>query len=65
MQHRITHHIDEIIPEIGRVILLQAGRVAADGPKDAVLTSEHLGRAFNAPLVVGEAGGYYHVRVAG
>jgi hypothetical protein len=30
-----------------------------------VLTSEHLGRAFAAPLVVDEAGGYYHVRVAG
>jgi iron complex transport system ATP-binding protein len=61
----VTHHVDEIIPEIGRVILLQAGRVSADGPKDAVLTSQHLGRAFNAPLVVEEAGGYYHVRVAG
>jgi iron complex transport system ATP-binding protein len=60
----VTHHVDEIIPEIQRVILLRDGRVAADGPKAIVLTSEHLGRAFDAPLVVEEEGGYYHVRVA-
>jgi ABC-type hemin transport system ATPase subunit len=46
------------------VILLQRGRVVADGPKAAVLTAEYLGRAFDASLVVEEAGGYYHVRVA-
>ena len=61
----VTHHVDEIIPEIERVILLQQGRVVADGSKAAVLTAERLGRAFDASLVVEEAGGYYHVRVAG
>jgi hypothetical protein len=30
-----------------------------------VLTADRLGRAFDAPLVVDEAAGYYHVRVAG
>ena len=59
----VTHHVDEIIPEIERVILLQRGRVAADGPKRTVLTAERLGRAFDAPLVVDEAAGYFHVRV--
>jgi iron complex transport system ATP-binding protein len=59
----VTHHVDEIIPEIERVILLQRGRVAADGPKHAVLTAAQLGQAFDAPLAVDEAGGYYHVRV--
>ena len=29
----ITHHIEEIVPEIERVILLQAGRIAAAGSK--------------------------------
>jgi iron complex transport system ATP-binding protein len=59
----VTHHVDEIIPEIGRVILLQRGRVAADGPKAAVLTAPELSRTFDAPLAVEETGGYYHVRV--
>jgi iron complex transport system ATP-binding protein len=61
----VTHHVDEIIPEIGRVILLQRGRVACDGPKHTMLTAERLGRVFEAPLVVDEAAGYYHVRVVG
>ena len=60
----VTHHVDEIIPEIGRVILLRHGRVAADGAKAAVLTAAELGRTFDATLAVAQAGGYYHVRVA-
>src|SRR6266852_7782185 len=36
----ITHHIDEIVPEIERVILLREGRVATAGPKRSVLTAE-------------------------
>ena len=61
----VTHHVDEIIPEIERVILLKDGRVAGDGPKAAMLTSARLGDVFGAPLEVGATGGYYHVRVQG
>jgi iron complex transport system ATP-binding protein len=59
----VTHHVDEIIPEIERVILLQRGRIASDGPKATVLTAAELGRVFNAALAVEQAGGYFHVRV--
>ena len=59
----ITHHIDEIIPEIGRVILLRRGRVAFDGPKPRVLTAERLTKTFGAPLKVERAGGYYSARL--
>jgi iron complex transport system ATP-binding protein len=59
----VTHHVEEIIPEIGRVILLRRGRVAADGPKDTVLTTQELSRTFDAPLAVDRAGAYYRVRV--
>ena len=59
----VTHHVDEIIPEIGRVILLGRGRVAFDGPKPAALTAAVLGQVFGAPLAVDEANGYYSVRV--
>src|SRR6185503_2282576 len=34
----ITHHIEEIVPEIDRVILLRGGRITANGPKAEVLT---------------------------
>ena len=59
----VTHHVDEIIPEIARVILLRRGRIACDGPKADVLTGHHLSHAFDAPLAVEQAGGYFHVRV--
>jgi iron complex transport system ATP-binding protein len=61
----VTHHIDEIIPEIGRVILLKGGRILCDGPKVDVLTAPHLSDAFDAPLTVDVADGYVHVRVTG
>jgi iron complex transport system ATP-binding protein len=59
----VTHHVDEIIPEIGRVILLRRGRIARDGAKADVLTAEALSQAFDAPLVVAQNAGYVHVRV--
>jgi iron complex transport system ATP-binding protein len=61
----VTHHVEEIIPEIARVILLRRGRVAFDGTKAEVLTAPRLSHTFDAPLAVEEAGGYFHVRVAG
>jgi iron complex transport system ATP-binding protein len=59
----VTHHVEEIIPEVSRVIVIKDGRVAADGAKSDVLTPRHLTAAFGAPIVVNEADGYYHVRV--
>ena len=59
----VTHHADEIIPEIARVILLRRGRIASDGLKGDVLTADCLSRAFDAPLSVEQSGGYFHVRV--
>jgi iron complex transport system ATP-binding protein len=60
----VTHHIDEIIPEIERVVLLRRGRIDRDGAKPDVLTAEALSHAFDAPLSVEEAGGYFQVRVS-
>jgi iron complex transport system ATP-binding protein len=59
----VTHHVEEIIPEIEHVVLLQDGRVAADGGKAAVLTDEHLTAVFGAPVSVGQADGYYFANV--
>jgi iron complex transport system ATP-binding protein len=58
----ITHHIEEIVPEIGRVILLREGRVVADGPKKSVLTAEHLSDLFGAPIALDEHDGYFQAR---
>lgn len=59
----VTHHVPEIIPEIERVVLLQKGRVLADGPKEEVLTSEQLSALFGAHVQVFREDGYFHVHV--
>lgn len=56
----VTHHLDDIIPEIERVVLLRDGAVHFDGPKQKVLTPEHLSGVFRAPLEVFERDGFYH-----
>lgn len=58
----VTHHIEEIIPEIERVILLRDGRLAADGPKRSVLTAERLSALFDGPIVLDESDGYFYAR---
>ena len=56
----VTHHIEEILPEIQRVILLKDGRVFLDGPKDVVLTTQHISALFAAPIhIQAGAAGYY------
>jgi iron complex transport system ATP-binding protein len=55
----VTHHIEEILPEINRVILLKQGRVRLDGAKAQVLTSRHLSELFDGPVTVHQAHGYY------
>ena len=61
----VTHHVEEIIPEIGRVILLTQGRVMADGPKRDVLTASRLGELFDSPVSIDEDAGYYYARPRG
>jgi iron complex transport system ATP-binding protein len=58
----ITHHIDEIFPEIGRVVLLRAGRIAAEGPTAEMMTSERLTELFGLPVEVQQAHGSYSAR---
>lgn len=57
----VTHHVNEIPPEIERVVLLARGRVFADGPKREVLTDENLSRLFDVPLSVVERDGFFQV----
>jgi len=58
----VTHHTEEIVPEIGRVLLLKNGRVAGDGPTAQMLTSEHLGALFGIGVTVDRVGGYVYAR---
>ena len=48
----VTHHVEEIVPTVERVILLKDGRIAFDGPKHEMLTDERLTEVFGAPVRV-------------
>ena len=57
----VTHHLSEIVPEIGRVILMRSGKIFADGPKDQVLTLDNLSSVFGLGVELAQRNGYYHV----
>lgn len=55
----VTHHLGEIPPDIRRVVLLEDGRVAADGDKADILTGERLSSVYRTPVRVAEVEGFY------
>jgi iron complex transport system ATP-binding protein len=57
----VTHHLPDIIPEIGRVILIKKGRVLQDGAKRDVLTSGLLSELFETPVELVERAGLYQI----
>lgn len=48
----VTHHMEEIIPAVGHVLALRAGRPVASGTKTGVLTSPVLENVFGRPFEV-------------
>ena len=56
----VTHHLQDIIPEITRVILVKNGKFICDGPKAEVLTEENIGKLFSIPASIREECGYYY-----
>jgi iron complex transport system ATP-binding protein len=57
----VTHELPDIVPEIGRVLLMANGRIVADGPKGEVLQEERLSRLFGIKVQLGQRDGYYHI----
>ena len=55
----VTHLLNEIPPEIDRVILLRAGRIVADGTKDEVLTEAYLRQTYDTDIRVAKIDGYF------
>jgi iron complex transport system ATP-binding protein len=57
----ITHQLSDIIPEMERVLMMQNGRIIADGHKRELLTQERLGELFGVGLNLAKRQGFYHV----
>ena len=58
----VTHHVEEIVPEIDRVVLLQRGRITGDGPKRAMLSPDRLSALFEHPIDLQQVDGYFYLR---
>ena len=56
----VTHNLQDIIPEISRVILMKDGSFCNDGPKPDILTDEHIGSLFCVPIRIHKDEGYYY-----
>ena len=55
----VTHHIEEVLPEMQQAILLRQGRVLAQGKPAQVLTSDRLSELYGLPLqLVTQANGW-------
>lgn len=57
----VTHHIEDVVREVDRVVLMAGGRIVADGPKECVLSSERLSDLFGVPLQLEERDAEYRL----
>ena len=55
----VTHHLNEIPPEVDRVIMLKGGGIVADGSKATVLTDRLLSDVYETEIRVTELDGYF------
>ena len=55
----VTHLLNEIPPDIDRIILLRQGEIMADGPKHEVLIEENLAKTYDTDIRVTNIDGYY------
>lgn len=56
----ITHHIADILPEIDRMVMMNSGRIVADGSKRELLTAEQLGKLFRREISLIERDGNWN-----
>jgi iron complex transport system ATP-binding protein len=59
----ITHHVEELLPKTGNVLVLKDGRAAAVGKPGEVLTSAVLSKVYEFPVRVTRRGGRHWVQV--
>lgn len=53
----ITHHVSDVLPEMGRVVMMRGGRIVADGGRGELLTAERLSGLFGREIRTAERDG--------
>nr|WP_063572324.1 ATP-binding cassette domain-containing protein [Luteibacter rhizovicinus] len=59
----VTHHVEEIVPEIGHVVMLREGRLFDQGPKERLLADDRLSELFGWEMEVERGNGFYGARL--
>lgn len=57
----VTHHVEDIVAPVDRVVLMRNGRIVADGAKRDVLTGPGLSELFGVRLELDERQGEYRL----
>lgn len=57
----VTHELADVVPEIQRVVLMNRGRIVADGPKEEILKVERLTALFGVSVDMAQRDGHYHL----
>jgi len=57
----VTHQLEDIVPEVDRVVTLCGGRVRHDGSKEEILRAGPLREVFGVDVEVQRAGDLYHM----
>jgi iron complex transport system ATP-binding protein len=58
----VTHHLEELSPAVGHVLLLKEGRVLTSGPAAEVLTADRMTECFGRPIEVSRHEGRWLAR---
>ena len=58
----VTHELADIVPEIQRVVMMDRGRIIADGPKEEILQVDRLTALFGVNVEMVRRNGHYHLR---
>jgi iron complex transport system ATP-binding protein len=59
----ITHHVEELPPATGQVLLLDNGKIASAGAPKEVLTADRLSKVYRCPLTIRQEAGRFYVQV--
>jgi iron complex transport system ATP-binding protein len=59
----VTHHVEEIVPEIEHVVMLRDGRLFDQGAKEDLLAEGRLSELFGWKMEVERANGFYGTRL--
>lgn len=59
----VTHHVEEIVPEIGRVVMLRDGALFDQGPKASLLADDRLSELFGWTMEVDRVDNFYGARL--